>query len=91
MYVDQIPLSSTYREVFDLAGGWAVPLSSGDDYELCFTLDDRRYPTVHKELESMSVPVSCIGMIESETGLRLQMPDGSMDTGQYAGYEHFIS
>ena len=89
VYVDQIPLSSVYREVFDMAGGWTVPLSAGDDYELCFTIDDQQHPSIHGELASLGVSISCIGMVEQQPGLRIQMPDGSVDMGHYAGYEHF--
>ena len=89
VYVDQLPLSESYREVFDQAGGWIVPLSAGDDYELCFTVNDEAHPDFSRDLEALGVPITCIGMIEPGPGLRLQMPDGSIETTEYSGYEHF--
>jgi thiamine-monophosphate kinase len=89
VYVDQLPLSDTYQEIFDLAGGWIVPLSAGDDYELCFTVRDKEYPDLLTRLANLGVPITCIGMIESRPGLRLQMPDGSVEVAQFPGYEHF--
>jgi thiamine-monophosphate kinase len=89
IYVDQLPLSDSFREVFDLAGGWTVPLASGDDYELCFTISDKDHPDWQNELASLDIPITCIGMIESQQGLRLLMPDGSVETPTHRGYEHF--
>ena len=89
VYVDQLPLSDSFREVFDLAGGWTVPLASGDDYELCFTVSDKDHPDWQNELASLGIPITCIGMIESQQGLRLLMPDGSVETPTHRGYEHF--
>jgi len=58
-----------------------MPLISGDDYELCFTMPPQF--THH-------VPENCtvIGIIETESGLRLKK-SGRIQTFTAKGYEHF--
>jgi thiamine-monophosphate kinase len=89
VYVDQLPISDSYHEVFELAGGWTSALSAGDDYELCFTMNDQQHAAMTHAFSSLNVPVSCIGMVETIPGLRLQMPDGTIETSSASGYEHF--
>lgn len=90
LYVDQLPISDVYREVFDLAGGWNLPLNAGDDYELCFTVAENNLSELENMMKLTDVPFTCIGMTEAKTGLRLQMPDGSMQSIEPKGYDHFL-
>jgi len=68
---------------------WNYQLSGGDDYELLFTL-----PRQHKEMISvwsgeLDIPLSIIGEIEDDEGIRCTGPDGEAYDPQYAGFEHF--
>lgn len=89
IYVDQLPLSDSMQEVFDLSGGWAVPLNSGDDYELCFTVPADKQAALESRRQEFDCRLTCIGMVEAGQGLRLQMPDGSIEQVEASGYEHF--
>ena len=89
LMVDQLPLSETLRECFDLAGGWTLPLQAGDDYELCFTVPENRQAELEALKSRIETPISQVGFIEKMTGLHLQMPDGSMETIAPKGYAHF--
>lgn len=89
IYVDQLPISETLAECFDLAGGWSLPLQAGDDYELCFTIAETRQAELEALKSLQEVPITYIGIIEKRPGLHLQMPDGSMQTVAPKGYEHF--
>ena len=64
-----------------------VAATAGDDYELCFT-----WPGTEDTLRTLSaaaqVPVTVIGRIESQPGLRLMDGDQLLDFG-VAGYRHF--
>jgi len=91
LYVDQLPLSNVYCEVFDLADGWQLPLNAGDDYELCFTVAESNLPQLEAAMASLDVTITCIGVIESKAGLHVLMPDGSTQTVEPAGYDHFKS
>ena len=87
--VGQIPISRALEKYLDQAGGWSLPLSAGDDYELCFTLPANQQVALAKRLTSCGVVASCIGVIEQNAGLRLLMPDGQVVTNTLSGYEHF--
>ncbi|TNG01087.1 MAG: thiamine-phosphate kinase [Gammaproteobacteria bacterium] len=89
LYVERLPVSPTLQTCFDLAGGWYVPLSSGDDYELCFTIPESRQAEVESIVQDFDLPITWIGMIESLPGLRLLMDDGSEYSGGAGGYDHF--
>jgi len=68
---------------------WRLPLCSGDDYELCFTLP----PEHQKELRIMAAASGCpltqIGEIEAQSGVRWIGADGHPWHGDLAGYDHF--
>lgn len=91
LYVDQLPLSGQYREVFDLAGGWSLPLYGGDDYELCFTVADANLVKLQAIEKDHDIPLTCVGMIDSSPGVKLMMPDGSTSLAESKGYDHFRS
>ncbi|OHX38087.1 thiamine-phosphate kinase [Methylomonas sp. LWB] len=63
-------------------GDWRLPLTAGDDYQLCFTVPPDR---------SAALPAGCrkIGVIEVEPGLRLRRA-GSIELLEFTGYEHFL-
>jgi len=89
LYEDQLPISNTFSDIFDLAGGWQLPLNAGDDYELCFTVAESNMQQLETIQSSFYVPFSCIGMVESRAGLTMQRTDGSMHTIDPHGYDHF--
>jgi thiamine-monophosphate kinase len=91
LYADQLPVSSSYQEIFDLAGGWHLPLNAGDDYELCFTVSESNLQRLETVISSFEVPITCIGAVGSNAGLHLLMPDGLIQTIEPRGYDHFKS
>lgn len=68
-----------------------LALTAGDDYELCFTLPAAVTVGQLAQLRTLGVPVTRIGTIESEPGLRLKQADGSVVPLKSRGYEHFRS
>ena len=86
--VERLPLSEVMRSAFAAAGGWTIPLSSGDDYELCFTVADGRQAELERALGGCTPPCTWIGTIEQRPGLHLLMDDGSEVTAA-GGYQHF--
>ena len=89
LYADRIPLSEELQYCFDRAGGWAVPLHSGDDYELCFTVPDGRQDELENLLAGKQPAVHCIGVMQAGDNLKLIMPDGTIKITEPAGYDHF--
>lgn len=85
--VDSLPVAD---EVKHLSGEWwELPLSAGDDYELCFTLPVAHREEVERLMAEIGCPIGCIGRIEAEPGLRLLRGDGTAVVKQTGGYQHF--
>lgn len=74
----------------DQAMRWA--LSGGDDYELCFTVPAARVEEVAGLADELRVPLTEVGVLETEPGLR-GLKDGlSADLSTWlprSGYQHF--
>ncbi|WP_312569101.1 thiamine-phosphate kinase [Comamonas sp.] len=67
----------------------ACTLAGGDDYELCFTVPSGAHNAVHEAAAQAGVPVTCIGRIEAERGIRVMAPGGQQLPLRFAGFEHF--
>ena len=64
-------------------------LSGGDDYELAFTCPPTARQAVHAASVSSQTPVTRIGVIQSQPGLRLVNGRGQPVDGQFASFNHF--
>lgn len=76
-----LPLSAGVQSYLELTGDWLMPLTAGDDYELCFTAPPGR-------VFALPVEFSLIGVVEQEPGLRLQR-FGRIEDIKVTGFEHF--
>jgi len=76
-----LPLSAEVQAYVQQTGDWLMPLTAGDDYELCFTVA----PSLQQPL-----PADChyIGVIEAEPGLRINRA-GHLQILEVKGFEHF--
>lgn len=73
----------------DRGPDWAeLALSSGDDYELCFTVAPEHRARV-ESLAASDTPCTCIGVIEAAAGLRCVRADGTAYLPTRQGYDHF--
>ncbi len=63
-------------------------LAGGDDYELCFTLNEVYADKAMSELEAVGVKAHVIGRIQSKSGVQV-MRHGAVYTPKYAGFDHF--
>jgi thiamine-monophosphate kinase len=77
----ELPLSLQVKDYIQLTNDYAMPLTAGDDYELCFTIA----PQQQAQLPTGFYP---IGVIEAEAGLRM-VKDGKLKTLEVKGFEHF--
>ena len=62
-------------------GNWQMPLTAGDDYELCFTVSPDK-------VDLIEIDCTQIGVIEEKTGFRLQRL-GETNELVVKGFEHF--
>ena len=77
-----IPLSDEVKGYIKTTGDWRLPLTAGDDYELCFTVSPERTGDLSH------IPHTAIGVIESEPGLRIKK-DGIIEILEGKSFEHF--
>lgn len=66
-------------------------LAGGDDYELAFTAPPERREAVMQAARAAQTPVTPIGRIEAEPGLRLIDVRGQAVTEHFASFDHFAT
>jgi len=84
--VDQLPVAAVVRKTPEW---WRLPLTAGDDYELCFTVTPGFAAQAEQRLRQLACPCVCIGTIDTGLGLRLTCQGREIDTQQLQGYRHF--
>ncbi|TDY01696.1 thiamine-phosphate kinase [Thiohalophilus thiocyanatoxydans] len=88
-YAD-LPLSSAARDLIAADSGLGdLPLIGGDDYELCFTAPADRHTDIQVLAGQLDCPLTRIGRIEVEPGIRCLEQDGSPRSVTGQGYRHF--
>jgi thiamine-monophosphate kinase len=78
---DALPLSEAVLAYVNETGDWSMPLTAGDDYELCFTVSP-------EQAAQLTIAATKIGIIESRPGLRLNK-SGNIQPLEVKGFEHF--
>ncbi len=86
---EQLPQSAAFAHS---AGPDALDLQlhGGDDYELCVCLRGGDFAEVQPQLAAMGVPLTRIGVITAEPGLRLRQGQ-TLRAIEPRGYQHFGS
>jgi len=89
IYFENIPLSKVFNlNLTDNALIVPLVLSGGDDYELCFTIPTDKQAEFEKVAKENNFPITCIGEIESQPGVRCIKDNKEIDI-QGTGYQHF--
>ncbi len=87
---DALPISDTLKHQ-DEKWRLQCTLGGGDDYELCFTAPETKRTLVLEAAQQAGVPVTCIGKIEQEAGIRLFNAAGPLDRIGIRSFDHFAS
>jgi thiamine-monophosphate kinase len=87
--VDRLPRSAALADCLDTDEAIQLSLSSGDDYELCFTVPLQHLTQVRKLAADWDCRYTEIGIIESELGLRCQRENNTPFPMQKLGHDHF--
>ncbi len=87
--IKRIPLSQAMQQCLDEKTAWNYALISGDDYKLCFTAKAAKHDLIISLFEEINIPVSCIGRIKAEDGLRLKDHEGAFFEPSGSSYRHF--
>jgi len=81
-----IPLSNAVKSTTKEAD-WSLPLSAGDDYELCFTVPESEI----SRIEQQHCAITRIGTIVEKQGIQCFNLAGEVLPLQPLGFEHFSS
>ncbi|WJW76805.1 thiamine-phosphate kinase [Thiohalobacter sp. IOR34] len=89
--VDCLPRSPAFCELVkaDSDDWFELPLSAGDDFELCVTVPEARIAAVCEAFAREALPLTAIGRIVAEPGLRCRRADGSAWQPRSLGWRHF--
>lgn len=87
--LDTLPLSNDVARVVEESGDWSLPLSSGDDYELCFCLPEGMGWRLPELTSASGCRVTVIGRVTGTGGLICLRPDGSRMASESPGFDHF--
>ena len=89
--LDRIPLSAPVAEYFAQGKDWPLILTSGDDYELCFTVAKEKQASMLAALDESDVAVTQIGEITDTGSLECVDQNGQKLEFEHSGYNHFKS
>lgn len=68
---------------------YELPLSAGDDYELCFTVAEKYCGEMEARLAGIPGGCQWIGIVEAAPGIRCYRDDGTSYRPAMTGYQHF--
>ncbi len=96
---DALPLSHAFRacqqhpaaQSLSAACWQALPLSAGDDYELCFTINPEHQHEMKRRLSQQGFIAHHIGVIDDDIGLRCKQKNGVLFDVTQSGYQHFTN
>jgi thiamine-monophosphate kinase len=89
LYTHQLPLSEAVQCMCEPLLAVEYALSSGDDYELCFTVAAAREAEVAAISRELGLAMARVGTIQEETGLCIVDEYGQAVTLEGKGYDHF--
>lgn len=89
--VDAVASCLAAGDAVDLARRRACTLAGGDDYELAFTAPAAARESVLAAARASGTPVTRIGRIEADTGLRLVDAQGRPYEAAPRGFDHFAT
>lgn len=84
-----LPLSPEVSESLESGPDWALPLASGDDYELCFCIPERHREQILELQQRLDIRLTIVGRIMPGNGLRCPLENGSTRQLDASGYDHF--
>jgi len=82
--VEKIPISEVLLSHINDTSDWSIPLCSGDDYELCFTVPEGNQEALKKISESCNIDITRIGVVTESLGLQTEGFDSPRKS-----YKHF--
>ncbi len=82
--LEKIPLGNKLKNYIKETNDWCLALAGGDDYELCFTVDEKYRPEIKAISRKLNIKLTNIGKITNVHKLNIK---GFNDNCK--GYKHF--
>lgn len=89
IHADRLPLSKSLKEQCEIKTAWQYALTSGDDYELCFTVPPEKSDRLKAAFQSLDCGWQCIGKIVTGTSVAVMDAQNNPLKIEKKGYEHF--
>lgn len=88
--LEDLPISGELLQYLykDKKSAYRYALTSGEEYELCFTVPDSNKVSLTRILAQTGTKLSCIGQVQSPPQLSLYL-DGDKTNWNLSGYDHF--
>lgn len=86
--LENIPLSRQLKKYLGEIEAWEIALSGGDDYELCFTVNESNKEVMETSLSNAGVEFQQIGKITGKKGIEFHH-GGAVINMNLSGYDHF--
>ncbi len=83
--ISDLPLSDELITYIENSYDWCLPLSGGDDYELCFTVSQENIKKVEALEKTLNIRLTAIGIVTKELGLERL----GMFKDECSSYQHF--
>ena len=80
----KLPIDDSVNKYINKTHDWSLPLSGGDDYELCFTANIANRGKILRLSQELKIKVTKIGVINSSKKLVIIGYDGKTSS-----YQHF--
>ncbi len=77
------------KVIWQKCQAWALPLTGGDDYELCFTVPAEKEALLKERTRHLNLPITEIGRITAGTGAVLKNAPKGVQTLEHLGFQHF--
>jgi thiamine-monophosphate kinase len=93
LQLDAFPLSAGFREISAMMSEFPheLPLSGGEDYELCFTASSADREKIIELIKKSGNQATVVGIVSRLPGVTVLHADGSSYTPLSKGFNHFIS
>ena len=92
IYLDHLPVSMAMNKWLKQKQDWSLPLSAGDDYQLCFTVNPQHWQALRLAAKKQGVCIASVGTITQYAGVKIKHNETSNEAMQHLnnlGYQHF--
>jgi thiamine-monophosphate kinase len=86
LFIDKLPVSEAFQRLAPADSRLALQAAGGDDYELCVCIPPQKLDEARRRLD---LPLTEIGRITREPGLRWLDAKGRQQAVDLRGYQHF--